>query len=207
MFNRTCDRNLFAGMLAALLLSVAAPVMASETLNALKEAVAIENWSLAIELVDRLTEEQGSSGELVIYRSRLVQLHTQTELEELAADLDTNQPEIVVTPDPQLSLERELERQAILDAREARLTARAARREQRNIERQQRSEQNYLRALERESLARTNAINARRSRTVLCDGYYCGTYRSSPFDRHRTRYWSSPHSFHSVETNPAVSDW
>ena len=202
MFNRA----LCAGMAAAMLLATAVPAMASEILNALKEAVAAENWSLAIELVDRLADEQGSSTELVTYRARLERLQTQAELAELAADLDSNQPEIVVTPDPQLALERELERQAILDAREARLAAREARREQRNIERRQRAEEDYLQALELESLARANAINARRSRAVLCSRYFCGGGRSYAIDGYRSRYLRSPYGVRQIEAAPVEHD-
>ena len=193
MLKRAFNRAWFAGLSAAIVLLSSAAVLASETLDALQEAVAGENWSLAIELVDRLEEEQGSSEELVVYRARLEKLHTRAQLAGLAADLENNPREIVVTPDPQQALERELQRQAILDAREARLAAREARRELRNQERQQRAEEDYLQALELESLARTNAINARRSRTVICGGYYCGGRRFYVNGGYRYRDIRYPH--------------
>lgn len=205
-----------AGILAAsVLLSPAALANPAQTRSSLAEAVEQENWSQAISLVDRLIDEQGVNQDLLDYRSRLQRLNTSS----LLADIDGAESsfgQFSVTPSEaalarELALERE--RQAALLAREERLAARAERRELRNQERILRAEARQLRALERESLARANAINANQSRRFVCLSSNCGLrrvnfgFRQSFRDRHpygrRRNVVYSDHHDRSVETRGA----
>lgn len=195
-------RAFFAGMAAMAIcfspVSVSAnPAFAPTTQEALSAAVADENWSLAIALVDRLIVEQGADRDLLDYRARLERLNTAALLSAAEADTGGGAGGMSVIPGPNapdaIALEREQQRQAQLAAREARLADRAARREQRNEERILRAESRYLRALERESLARTNAINFNNSRR--CASAYCGRPRYGFYhDRFfEDRHYYSPH--------------
>ncbi len=172
---------LFAGIATVSLVFVAPAALATpvQTRAALSEAVDREEWSLAVSLVDRLIDEQGVSQDLLTFRSHLQQLNTNAMLAELGTDpaieLSSTASEAALARE----LARERQRQAELAAREERLAAREVRREQRNQERLQRAEERYLRALARESLARTNALNATRSRRTICLGSWCG-YRRGP---------------------------
>lgn len=203
-----------SGMIAASVLLFSPVAFASpiETRSSLAEAVEQENWSLAISLVDRLIDEQGAERDLLDYRSHLQRLNTSSLLAEVS-NSDASLGQLSVTPSEadlarELALERQ--RQAEWAAREERLAAREIRREQRNQERMARAEARYLRALERESLARTNAINANQSRRIVCLASTCG-YRHSHFrGHHRSRrrlVYSERHEQHDRSgevTRPAV---
>ncbi len=120
-------------------LNSGSPNIASENVKSLEEAVAAENWPLAIMLVDRLIVERGASDELLAYRSRLADLNTKTVLARVSS------PQQVSLTQTTEAIDSDREREAFFAAREARLAAREARRERRNEERLLRAEVDYWR--------------------------------------------------------------
>lgn len=120
-------------------LNSGSPNIASENVTSLEEAVAAENWPLAIMLVDRLIVERGASDELLAYRSRLADLNTKTVLARVSS------PQRISLTQTTEAIDSDREREAFFAAREARLAAREARRERRNEERLLRAEVDYWR--------------------------------------------------------------
>lgn len=136
-------RSLLVALAATSLTLTAVPAVASESNNALARAVESENWPLAIELVERLIEEQGANDELLAYRSRLARLNTRTMLASRSGSQGVGVSQTTEANAP--VSEREREQEAFFANRAARLAAREVRREQRNQERLLNAELDYWR--------------------------------------------------------------